>query len=63
MPEASSKPWSAVELDDLQRGLRIGVSIEVIADFIKRDVEEVKSRAAELGFLLQRGRIAEEAFN
>jgi hypothetical protein len=36
MAEASGKPWSAVEFDDLQRGLRIGVSIEVIADVIER---------------------------
>jgi hypothetical protein len=63
MAEASSKPWSAVELDDLQRGLRIGVSIEVIADVIERDVVEVRSTAAELGLLSQRSCLAEEAFN
>jgi hypothetical protein len=63
MAEASSKPWSAVELDDLQRGLRIGVSIEVIADVIERDPDEVRRTARELGLLLRRSRRAEEAFN
>jgi hypothetical protein len=63
MAEASSKPWSAVELDDLQRGLRIGVSIEVIADVIERDADEVRRTAAELGLLLRRSQLAEEAYN
>jgi hypothetical protein len=63
MAEASSKPWSAVELDDLQRGLRIGVSIEVIADVIDRDPDEVRRTARELGLPLRRSRRAEEAFN
>ena len=36
-----SRPWSVTELHDLTHGLRIGVSIEVIADFIERDVTEV----------------------
>jgi hypothetical protein len=63
MAEASGKPWSAVELDDLQRGLRIGVSIEIIADVIERDPDEVRRTAAELGLLLRRSRLAEEAFN
>jgi hypothetical protein len=37
-----ARPWSAVEL---------GVSIEVIADFIERDVEEARQKAAALGLL------------
>jgi hypothetical protein len=60
---AATRPWSAVELDDLEHGLRIGVSIEVIADFIERDVDEVRRTAAERGLLLRRVRLPEEAFN
>jgi hypothetical protein len=60
---AETKPWSAVELDDLENGLRIGVSIEVIADFIKRNVDEVRRKAAARGLLLRRARLPEEAFN
>jgi hypothetical protein len=56
-------PWSPLELNDLEHGLRIGVSIEVIADFITRDVEEVRQKANELGLLLRRSRLAEDAFN
>jgi hypothetical protein len=44
-------PWSAMELVDLEHGLRLGVSLEVIADFIKRDVDEVREKADELGIL------------
>ncbi len=57
------KPWSATELDDLEHGLRIGVSIEVIADFIKRDLDEVRQKGLELGMLPKRPQPAEEAFN
>jgi hypothetical protein len=46
-----SLPWSGMELDDLERGLRLGVSLDVIADFIARDVEEVQQKAQELGIL------------
>ena len=44
-------PWSEMELEDLERGLRLGVSLEVIADFIKRDVNEVHQKADDLGIL------------
>jgi hypothetical protein len=57
------KPWSAMELDDLEHGLRIGVSIEVIADFIKRDLDEVRQKGLELGILPKRKQLAEEAFD
>jgi hypothetical protein len=60
---SSNRPWSAAELDDLGHGLRIGVSIEVIADFIERDVDEVRRTAAELGLLLRPSRLTEEAAN
>ena len=44
-------PWSEMELEDLEHGLRLGVSLEVIADFINRDVDEVRQKADELGIL------------
>jgi hypothetical protein len=56
------RPWSAMELDDLEHGLRIGVSIQVIADFIQRDADEVRQKAVELGLLPKR-KMVEEAFN
>jgi len=45
------RPWSEIELSDVRRGLKIGVSIEIIADFINRDVDEVRQKAHELGLL------------
>ena len=45
------RPWSAMELGDLERGLRIGVSLEIIADFLRRGAEEVQQKADELGIL------------
>jgi hypothetical protein len=58
-----AKPWSAVELKDLEHGLRLGVSIAVIADFIERDVEEVRRKAAALGIFPYRAPLGEEAVN
>jgi hypothetical protein len=55
-----SMPWSETELDDLEHGLRLGVSLEVIADFIKRDVDEVQQKAAELGILPVRKRLPKD---
>jgi hypothetical protein len=54
------KPWSATELGDLERGLRLGVSIEIIADFITRDADEVWQKADELGILPPWKRAARE---
>jgi hypothetical protein len=56
-------PWSAMELDDLEHGLRIGVSIEVIADFVRRDLDEVRRKGLELGMLPKRKQLAEEALD
>jgi hypothetical protein len=58
----TSRPWSAKELNGIQRGLRLGVSVEVIADFMKRDADEVRRKAVELGLLPKR-EMVEEAFN
>jgi len=46
--------WSKTDLDDLERGMRIGVSIEILADFLTRDVDEIRRKALELGFLPKR---------
>jgi hypothetical protein len=54
------RPWSETELDDLERGLRLGVSLEVIAEFISRDVEEVQQKAEELGILPVRKRVPKD---
>jgi hypothetical protein len=59
----TSRPWSVTELRDLTHGLRIGVSIEVIADFIERGVDEVRQAAAEHGLLVRRNRLPEVASN
>jgi hypothetical protein len=58
-----SRPWSVTELHDLTHGLRIGVSIEVIADFIERDITDVRQTAAEHGLLLRRRGPSEVASN
>ena len=55
--------WSATDLNDLERGLRIGVSIEVLADFLMRDADEVRRKALELGILTKRKQTAGGARN
>ena len=59
----TSRPWSVTELHNLTRGLRLGVSIEVIADFIERDVDDVRQAAAEHGLLLRRSGLPDVASN
>jgi hypothetical protein len=59
----TSRPWSVTELHDLTHGLRLGVSIEVIADFIERDIDDVRQAAAEHGLLLRRSGMSEVASN
>lgn len=44
----SGKPWSAMDLVDLQDGLRLGTPIAELADFLCRDLDEVRTKAAEL---------------
>jgi hypothetical protein len=55
-----SCPDVFLELDDLDRELRIGISLEVIVDFIKRDVHEVQQKAEELGVLPVRKRMPKD---
>jgi len=47
----SGKPWSPVDLYDLRRGLGRGTSIDQVADFLCRDVSEVRAKASQLGLL------------
>jgi len=44
----SDKEWSALDLRDLQDGLRLGTPLEQLADFLCRDVDEVQAKIAEL---------------
>jgi hypothetical protein len=57
------KPWSVMELGVLEHGLRLGVSIEVIADFITRDAHEVRQKADQLGILPHWKRLPEKFSN
>jgi hypothetical protein len=44
----SGKPWSELDLADLRQCLILGASAELIADFLCRDVHEVRAKSAEL---------------
>jgi hypothetical protein len=44
----SGKPWSAGDLEDLRYCLAAGEPAEQIADFLCRDVDEVRAKTAEL---------------
>lgn len=50
----SGNPWSSVDLYDLRQGLGRGTPIDEVADFLCRDVSEVRTKALQLG-LLPRG--------
>jgi hypothetical protein len=45
----SGKPWSEMDLWDLTNSLAYGSTVEEVADFLCRDVEEVRDKVAELG--------------
>jgi hypothetical protein len=47
----SGKEWSVTELFDLRNHLAQGVRVEETARFLCRDVEEVRAKATELGWL------------
>jgi hypothetical protein len=57
------KSWSELDLDDLERGMRIGVSVEVLADFLMRDVDEIRRKALELGILPKVKRTLDRVLN
>ena len=44
----SGKPWSVTDIVDLRKDLQLGTSIDQIASFLCRDVDEVQRKAAEL---------------
>jgi hypothetical protein len=52
MPDVNSgKEWAPMDLADLQNALAQGYGMEVIAQFLCRDVEEVRGKMGELEFL------------
>jgi len=44
----TGKPWSDMDLADLAHDLMLGTSIEAIADFLCRDLDEVRDKIAAL---------------
>jgi hypothetical protein len=40
------RPWPAIDLAELRFGIAFGSSVEELADFLQRDVEEVKRKWA-----------------
>jgi hypothetical protein len=46
----SGKEWSAMDLADLHSGLVYGHSLEELAQFLCREVQEVQVKMRELGF-------------
>src|SRR6478735_8069072 len=47
----SGKPWSPVDLYDLREGLGRGTPLDQVAEFLCRDVSEVRAKASQLGLL------------
>jgi hypothetical protein len=45
---SSAKPWSTLDLQNLREGLRAGMPILKLADFLIRNVDEVEAKVAEL---------------
>ena len=40
------RPWPAIDLAELRYGIAFGSSVEEIADFLQRDVEDVRQKLA-----------------
>ena len=40
------RPWPAIDLAELRFGIGFGSSVEELADFLQRDVEDVKQKWA-----------------
>ena len=40
------RPWPAIDLAELRFGIAFGSSVEELADFLQRDVEDVKQKWA-----------------
>jgi hypothetical protein len=45
---AAGEPWSDMDLVDLQSGVTFGTPVKEIADFLERDVEDVRRKIAAL---------------
>jgi hypothetical protein len=45
MSTQHARPWPALDVAELRYGLAFGSSIEEIADFLQRDVDDVRHRA------------------
>jgi hypothetical protein len=54
------RPWPAIDLAELRYGIAFGSSVEEIADFLQRDVEDVRQELASQTLFAASGlRIAE----
>jgi hypothetical protein len=40
------RPWPAIDLAELRFGIAFGSSVEELADFLQRDVEDVRQKWA-----------------
>jgi hypothetical protein len=40
------RPWPAIDLAELRFGIAFGSSVEELADFLQRDVEDIKQKWA-----------------
>jgi hypothetical protein len=46
MHSQQERPWPAIDLAELRFGIGFGSSVEELADFLQRDVEDVKHKWA-----------------
>jgi hypothetical protein len=52
MDANSGKPWSEMDLEDLEHSLYFGDTVAATASFLCRDEDEVREKMKELGFRL-----------
>ena len=62
LKDRDRKPWSAMSWTIWSMDCGSVCPIEVIADFLKRDLDEVRQKGLELGMLPKRRQLAEVAF-
>ncbi len=46
MHALQERPWPAIDLAELRFGIAFGSSVEELADFLQRDVEDIKQKWA-----------------
>jgi hypothetical protein len=46
MHTQQARPWPATDLAELRFGIAFGSSVEELADFLQRDVEDIKQKWA-----------------